>query len=247
MDTTTFTSDTVGANRQATIRNNILLGAVLRSVSSYQQHLMDDAAAAAAAAATAKNAAKENSHEHNKDDKAAPKRKMTNLIAWMGGGIISLIMMAIFSSTTTPFVTFSLLIHPSDASSEGKAPPALPPTISKPLRQRELQSDDAALTSPNININSPSAAVTSPSPSILLPAATSVNNRRLKCFDTPNWKDGYGRGCDYHEDQNNPSCDSSVYNPGDMGPPSENCCYCGKKVGLKHEYNRIHNIDKQHI
>ncbi len=110
MDYTTFTSDAAGTNRLATIRH--LLGAVFPPwVSFDQQQLMDDDAAATAA----KNAGKKKGHKQNKDDKAAPKRKMTNFMAWLGGGIISLIIMAIFSSvtTTTPFVTFSLLIHPA--------------------------------------------------------------------------------------------------------------------------------------
>ncbi len=133
MDYTTFTSDAAGKHRfnlpeqLATIRH--LLGVVFPPLVSssdqqQQQQLMDDAAAIAA-----KNEAKEKGHKQNKDDKAAPKRKMTNFMGWLGCGIISLVMMAIFTSVTMPFVTFSLLIHPSDGSSEGNAPPPLSPFV----------------------------------------------------------------------------------------------------------------------
>ncbi len=85
-------------------------------------------------AAAAKNkAAAKKKKKRNKRNKAAAKRKGTKF-RWLGGGIMSLLMVA-FGSITTFNVALSL-IHRSDGSSEGKAPPTLPPSTSTSLRVR---------------------------------------------------------------------------------------------------------------
>eukprot|EP00984_Skeletonema_dohrnii_P025757 scaffold14940_cov61-Skeletonema_dohrnii-CCMP3373.AAC.1 len=143
------------------------------TASSDQQQLMDDAAAAR----KKKRAAAKK--KRNKRNKAAAKQqhKKTKLMSWLGGGIISVIMMIAFSFISTPIVTLSLF-QPSDGSGEGKAPPALPPSVSKSLHQKDLQPDDEASNSPDI-IRSPLAVVVPPP--IFAPAA--VSNRRMKLFD----------------------------------------------------------------
>eukprot|EP00984_Skeletonema_dohrnii_P005545 scaffold1955_cov106-Skeletonema_dohrnii-CCMP3373.AAC.13 len=137
------------------------------TVSSAQQQLMDDAAAAKK---KKRAAAKKNRYKRNK---AAAKHKKTKLMSWLSGGIISAIMMVAFSFITTPIVTLSLF-QPSDGSGEGKARPALPPAISKFLRQEDLNSDNEASTSPD-TIRSPSAAVVLPP----VFAPTAVSKRRM--------------------------------------------------------------------
>jgi hypothetical protein len=48
------------------------------------------------------------------------------------------------------------------------------------------------------------------------------------CFDTPNWKDSWGTGCDWYEKYDKPGCfkHGSLYE-GSMGVAKDNCCYCG--------------------
>eukprot|EP00984_Skeletonema_dohrnii_P011075 scaffold4396_cov127-Skeletonema_dohrnii-CCMP3373.AAC.6 len=187
-----------------------------------EQQVMDDAAAAKK---RKKAAAKK---KRNKRNKAAAKHKKTNLMSWLSGGIISVIMMVAFSFITTPIVTFSL-IQPSDGSGEGNAPPALPPSASKSLRQEDLKSNNEASSSPADIIISPLAAVVPPP----VFAPTALSNRRMKshkmrastCFDTPNWEDEWGRGCDDHEECND-LCRFAHITAGDMGPASTHCCIC---------------------
>ena len=103
-----------------------------------------------------------------KRNKAAAKHKKTNImLPWLGGGIISLIMMIAFSSIETLTSPFSL-IHASDGSGDGEAPPALPPSASRSLRQRGHRSniDNTASTSPDIISPLPAAV-----PPIFSPAA----------------------------------------------------------------------------
>eukprot|EP00984_Skeletonema_dohrnii_P029512 scaffold20215_cov147-Skeletonema_dohrnii-CCMP3373.AAC.1 len=200
-------------------------------------------------------------------------------MSWLGGGIISVIMMVAFSFISTPIVTLSLF-QPSDGSGEGKAPPALPPSVSKSLRQKDLQPDDEASNSPDI-IRSPLAVVVPPP--IFAPAAVSNRDKKLfdnkmreststaspidtdhltshnsnlptyppfepyptysptnlppttsptisspptqVCFDTPNWEDAYGVGCNVYRDQS--YCSYADNWAGDKGPASKHCCICG--------------------
>ncbi|KAK1744068.1 leucine-rich repeat domain-containing protein [Skeletonema marinoi] len=194
------------------------------TVSSDPQRLVDDAAAAKR---KKRAAAKKKRYKRNKAA-AKQQQKKTKLVSWLGGGIISVIMMVAFSFITTPIVTLSLF-QPSDGLGEGKAPPALPPSASKSLRQEDLKPDNEASTSPDIII-SPLAAVVPPP----VFAPTAVSNRRMKfdamrastCLDTPNWKDVDGYGCDYYEEWEH-ECPNADRWAGDMGPATKHCCICG--------------------
>ena len=47
------------------------------------------------------------------------------------------------------------------------------------------------------------------------------------CFNTPNWGDEAGDGCDWYENNDVPGCPNEGYNyPGSMGVANDNCCYC---------------------
>ncbi|KAK1733977.1 leucine-rich repeat domain-containing protein [Skeletonema marinoi] len=159
--------------------------AVPSSASSDEQ-LEDDAAAdkmkKKRAAAAAKKKEKKKRYKRNK---AAAKQKQkqnktTKLMSWIGGGLISLMTMIAFGSIMTFVVPLSL-IHQSDGSGERKAPPALPPSASKPLRQKQedirSNNNNAASVSSDI-INHPLAAVVPPP--IFSPSAVTVSNRRMK-------------------------------------------------------------------
>jgi hypothetical protein len=108
-------------------------GVVSSSASDHQ--LMDSAAAAKKKADVAAAAAAKKKKKRNKRNKAAAKHKGTKFRSWLGGGILSLVMMVAFGFITTFNVALSL-IHRSDGSSEGKAPPTLPPSTSTSLRVR---------------------------------------------------------------------------------------------------------------
>eukprot|EP00984_Skeletonema_dohrnii_P015654 scaffold6800_cov89-Skeletonema_dohrnii-CCMP3373.AAC.2 len=191
------------------------------TVSSDRQQLMD---VAAAAKKKKKAAAKKKRYKRNKAA-AKQQQKETRLMPWLSGGIISVIIMVAFSFITTPIVTLSL-IQPSDGLGEGKAPPALPPSASKSLRQEDMKSNDEASTSPDII--SPLAAVV-PTP-VFAPTALTI--RRMKfdkmrastCLDTPNWKDKNGNGCDWYEEYGR--CAYADNYAGDMGLASNHCCVC---------------------
>ena len=217
------------------------------------QQLMDyDAAAAKKKKKRAAAAAKK---KRNKQNKAAAKHKQINLMSWswswLGGGIMSLIMMVEFSSITTLIFPLSL-IHQSDGSGDGKAPPALPPSASRPLRQEDLTSDNEASTLPNI-ISSPVAAVTPPP--VFSPTDVAAINRRMKfdeksaalfssprspssptmsadpaqsCVDTPGWKDMDNSSCDWYNPNPN-LCPKYVDTLGrETGSAKEHCCRrCG--------------------
>eukprot|EP00984_Skeletonema_dohrnii_P014363 scaffold6018_cov94-Skeletonema_dohrnii-CCMP3373.AAC.3 len=195
--------------------------------SSDRQQVVDDAAAAKK---KGKAAAKKKRYKRNK---AAAKHKKTKLMSWLGGGIISVIMMVAFSFISTPIVTLSLF-QPSDGLGEGKAPPALPPSASKSLRQEDIKSKNEASTSLDI-IRSPLAAVVPPP--VFAPIALSNRRRRMKsdemraskCLDTPNWKDKYDYGCDYYEeyDKEYDVCSFADELAGDIGSSTTNCCICG--------------------
>ena len=155
-----------------------------------------------------------------KRNKAAAKHKKTKImLSWLGGGIISVIMMIAFSSIET-------LI--SDGSGDGEAPPALPPSASRSLRQRGHRSniDNAAsTTSPDIISPLPAAV-----PPIFSPAAVGhLMNEELSstCLDTPNWKDKFGEGCDFYYVKDEPGCPDTDEYAGEMGPATLNCCHCG--------------------
>ncbi len=195
---------------------------------SFEQLLMD----AVAAAKTEINSADEK--KVNKTAaKAKQKKKMGNLLSWLIGGIISLMMIVNLTSITTLIPPFSL-IHQIGASGEGEAPPVLQPSASRSLRKRqgEHQSNKDNAASPEIiGIVSPLPVVAPPP--IFSPAVAS-NHRSMKinklrsetCFDTPNWKDRDGDGCDWYEEKD--SCCSYADNwAGDMGPATEHCCFCG--------------------
>jgi len=220
-------------------------GRVGASSSSSDHQLMDGAAASKKKAAAAKK------KKRNKRNKAAAKHNRgTKLMSWLGGGIISLIMMAAFSSVTT-LIALSL-IHQSDGSSEGKAPPSLPPTTSTSLRQRDLQSSNMALTSPTSKSPLP---IVAQSP-VFSPAADAFSNdRRMKadetvplsrassiCTDTLDWTAIYGDGCDWWRKYDEPGCPKygDEYE-GVLGPASDNCCYCKDPTvsGYVLSYERI--------
>eukprot|EP00984_Skeletonema_dohrnii_P008776 scaffold3271_cov82-Skeletonema_dohrnii-CCMP3373.AAC.2 len=216
------------------------------------QQLMDyDAAVAKKKKKRAAAAAKK---KRNKQNKAAAKHKQINLMSWSWswlGGIISLIMMVEFSSITTLIFPLSL-IHQSDGSGDGKAPPALPPSASRPLRQDDLTSDNEASTLPNI-ISSPVAAVTPPP--VFSPTDVAAINRRMKfdeksaalfssprslssptmsadpaqsCVDTPGWKDMDNKPCDWYNPPNPNRCPRCVDTLGrETGSAKEHCCSCG--------------------
>jgi len=154
---------------------------VVVSSSASDHQLMESAAAAK----KKEKAASVKKKKRNKRNKAA-KHKGTKLKSWLGGGIISLLMMAAFGSTTT-LITHSLVPR-SDGSSEGKAPPTLPPSTSTSLRQRKLQTSYMASMSP-ASLSPLAAVVQAP---VFSP--DTVSNRRRKsaderalstCFDTP--------------------------------------------------------------
>ena len=216
-------------------------GRVGVSSSSSDHQLMDGAAASKKKAAAAKK------KKRNRRNKAAAKHnKGTKLMSWLGGGIISLIMMAAFSSVTT-LIALSL-IHQSDGSSEGKAPPSLPPTTSTSLRQRDLQSSNMALTSPT---NKSPLPVVAQSP-VFSPAADAFNNdRRMKAdetfpspfpsmyndtpTDTPDWYDYYGYDCSWYEVMDDPGCpkygnETAHDNSTAQGSAKDNCYYCQHDV-----------------
>eukprot|EP00984_Skeletonema_dohrnii_P027847 scaffold17539_cov76-Skeletonema_dohrnii-CCMP3373.AAC.2 len=150
-------------------------------VASDQQLMLMDATDAAkkkrAAAATKKKDKKKRYKRNKAAAKQKNKNKTTNLMSWMGGGLISLITMVVFGSIMT-FVVPLALIHQTDGSGEGNAPPALPPSASRSLRQKEIQSnnDNAASVSPDINLLL--AAVVPPP--VFSPSAVSVSNRRMR-------------------------------------------------------------------
>eukprot|EP00985_Skeletonema_marinoi_P032028 scaffold37999_cov214-Skeletonema_marinoi.AAC.23 len=201
------------------------------AASSGDEQLMDDAVAdkmkKKRAAAAAKKKEKKKRYKRNQ---AAAKQKKTKLmsLSWMGGGLISVIAMVVFGSIATVFVPLSL-VHQTDGSGEGKAPPALPPSASKPLRQRNHRSnnDNAESTSPD-GINHPLAAIVPPP--IFSPTAASKSDELASastCLDTPNWKDRLGDGCDWYEANFDPGCPYTDSRAGDMGFATEECCYCG--------------------
>eukprot|EP00985_Skeletonema_marinoi_P018427 scaffold10296_cov84-Skeletonema_marinoi.AAC.3 len=222
--------------------------AVSSDTSSSDEQLEDDAAAAKKKKKRAAAAAKK---KRNKQNKAAAKHKKINLMpwSWLGGGIISLIMMVQFSSITTLIFPLSL-IHQSDGSGDGKAPPALPPSASKSLRQEDLTSDNVDV--PNI-ISSPVAAVVPPP--VFSSTAVAVINRGVKmkeeksaalfssprspssptmpanptqsCVDTPGWKDNYNNPCDWYKVDPTDRCGTGYVNSlWKTGSAIEHCCIC---------------------
>jgi hypothetical protein len=197
--------------------------AVTSSTSDHQ--LMDSAA-------TAKK------KKRNKQNKAAAKNKRTKRMSWLGGGNIPLIMMAAAFGSITTLISLSL-IHLSDGSSEGKAPPVLPPTASTYLRQGDFQSSMSS-TSPN-TIN-PLSAVPVQSP--IFSPRTTVNNSPMNsvekpsfspilfvCTDTQGWYDKEGYDCSWYELVDNPGCPqygsqtASSFSTAE-GSANDNCCYC---------------------
>mmetsp|Transcript_12413 Transcript_12413/g.18475 ORF Transcript_12413/g.18475 Transcript_12413/m.18475 type:complete len:351 (+) Transcript_12413:93-1145(+) len=151
--------------------------AVPSSVASDGQ-LEDTTDAAKKKRAVAKKKEKKKRYKRNK---AAAKHKnkntTTDIMSWIGGGLLSVIAMVIFGSIMTFVVPLSL-IHQTDGSGEGNAPPALPPSASRSLRQKGLRSnnDNAASVSPNVS--HPLAAVVPPP--VFSPSAVSVSNRRMR-------------------------------------------------------------------
>ncbi len=198
------------------------------------RHLIDAATAAAdnkkKAAAAAARKKRRRKQKQNRRNRAAAKHEKTNLMpmSWLRGGIIILLfMMVAFGSTATTLNSPFSLIRQSDASGEGEAR-TLPPSASRSLPKKK----HAASTSPEIV--SPLPAVV-PAP-IFSPAA--VTNHRMNvgklrssttlCFDTYNWKDNYGEGCDFYESwyEDEPGCPDTYSRAGLMGPATKHCCFC---------------------
>ena len=186
-----------------------------------------DEAAAGNGKSTADAAAKEKCHEQNKVADAKRKKIRFKHNSW-SSGIASLITMVAFGSIMTLIFPLSL-IHQSDASGEGEAPPAMPPSASLPPLRRQQKNhqtsiDHAASTLPDIVSPLPAVAL----PPIFSPAAVGhLMNEELSstCLDTPNWKDKFGDGCDYYEETD--ECPFADAYAGDMGPATDHCCYCG--------------------
>ncbi len=200
------------------------------------QQLIDAATAAAdnkkkaAAAAARKERRRKQKQNRRRRNQTAAKHEKTNLIpmSWRRGGIIILLaMMIAFGSSMALNSPFSL-IRQSDASGEGENSPTLPPSASSSLRKEQhLLSNFDNAASPEI-IRSPLAVVVPPP--IFSPAAASNHRmksdvlRSIACVDTPNWVDLVGDGCDDYEEYD--SCSGASTAAGDMGPATENCCYC---------------------
>eukprot|EP00984_Skeletonema_dohrnii_P019496 scaffold9330_cov157-Skeletonema_dohrnii-CCMP3373.AAC.2 len=169
----------------------------------------------------AANAAKKKRNKRNKRNKAAVKPEKTRLMSWLGGGILplTLIVMAAFGSITT-LIAFSL-IHHSNGSSEGEDPPTLPPSASKSLGQRDLQSNIIASASPT-SLSSLPVAVVVQAP--VIPAAqNSPTNSPVPsstCLDTPKWKDMFDDGCDWYIANSVAGCPDSDNFAGELGPAS---------------------------
>ena len=129
--------------------------------------------------AAAKKKEKKKRYKRNKAAAKQKQNKTTNLMSWMGGGIISLITMVAFGSIVTFVAPLSLsLIHQTDGSGEGNAPPALPPSASKPLRRKDHRSnnDNAASVSPDVI--HPLAAVVPPP--VFSTSAVTDSNRLMR-------------------------------------------------------------------
>eukprot|EP00956_Cyclotella_meneghiniana_P002690 scaffold3165_cov62-Cyclotella_meneghiniana.AAC.12 len=47
------------------------------------------------------------------------------------------------------------------------------------------------------------------------------------CYDTYNWTDAAGDGCDFYEKYDDPGCPDTGSFGGTMGAANDNCCYCG--------------------
>ena len=114
----------------------------------------------------------------------------------------------------------------------------LPPTNS-PKPSISPTKSDTPSSSPSISPSNPPTVSANPSSSPSISALPTISaNQTQTCIDTPNWKDKYGYGCDfYEEDEYRCSPDSFA---GDMGPATDNCCICGKEVSLKQVYKHIH-------
>ncbi len=179
---------------------------------------------AAAAANEKKRVAKAARRRRRKQNKNAAAKQKANLMSRSRGGFISLLMMVSFGSIIL-LISPSSLIHSSDGSKKGEAPPAKPPSASRPLRQREHRSNNDNGVSPNI-IVSPLPAVAQPP--IISPGDAS--NHRVKidalrsetCIDTPNWVDRYHHRCYWY--YSGWWCSYADDLAGDMGPATENCC-----------------------
>ncbi len=97
-------------------------------------------------------------------------------------------------------------------------------------RQREHRSnniDNAALH--EIIVSPLPASIVAPPP---IESPVDSSNHRMKidkllrsatCFDTPNWKNVIGEGCDWYEDW----CSSAIAEGHDLGPAAIHCCGCG--------------------
>jgi len=48
----------------------------------------------------------------------------------------------------------------------------------------------------------------------------------VTCIDTLGWEDKWGNGCEYYREVQDPECLFGNYHTGEMGPASDNCCYC---------------------
>jgi hypothetical protein len=91
-------------------------------------------------------------------------------------------------------------------------------------------------SSPDSSVSPLAVVVQAP---IFSPAAA-TSNRRMNsvderalstCFDTPNWKDIFGNGCEVYEENDEPGC--PIYgslSDGGMGVANDNCCHCLKDV-----------------
>ncbi len=190
------------------------------ATSSDQQQLMKDAVAAAVMKEE-KSAATNNKTKKPRKQKKDVNQKILSLTLMMVA--FGSIMMLIFSLS---------LIHESGGLEEGGASLTLPPPASRFHRKKKDQSNNDNTASPEIIISPLPASIVVPPP-IFSPAAASnqgVKFDKLRslvwtCFDTPNWVDKKGTGCDYY-DVAYDTCRYADKRAGEMGPATTHCCHC---------------------
>ncbi len=144
--------------------------------------------------------------------------------------------------------------------SDDRALASTNPPTPKPLSSPTTTSATATPSSSLNPSNSPKATVSAsptqmpstssnPSPSVstlptisAAPASASESDISMTCVDTPGWMDKNSRGCYWYkiEYRNDPGCQGADVWEGNLGPVSENCCHCGKKVRLN-EFNKYFN------
>ncbi len=168
-------------------------------------------------------AAKEEESAANNNKKKPRKQKK------YGGFNISPTMVA-FGSIMILIFSFSL-IHQIGGSGEGGASLSLPPPASRFHRKTKDQSNNDHAASPEIIMSPLPASIVAPPP-IFSPAVASNQGMKFNklrssvwtCYDTPNWEDVDGLGCDSYELYD--WCFFADDFAGDMGSATEHCCIC---------------------